>query len=551
MASKLAPISKTPSFHSWRRRSVYSRRTALGIAIIVACLGILFMWRSFAATPLASPDINGDGKVTLTDLSILLSGYGKTTAQGDLNGDGTVNLSDLSILLSNFGKTIDLTPTPPPPAGGGLACGSASAGGATVPVSSTGQFSSALASAKAGDTIVVTGSYPGSISISGKTYSGAPLTIKAATRLGTTLNSIQITDSNNIVIEGFRFGPNTASTLVKIANSTNVKILRNSFDHKDITAGQSTIVTSGASQAIEIGCNEFLNKNISQIGTAKITGSYIKTQFDPPNMTKNLHVYKNYFKGITPFLVNGVPAGDSDREAIAMGIAGSQSIITNNIVESNLFEECDGENEIITVKTSNNIFRGNTFKNSMGSLSFRLGNNSEAYDNYFYGVGASAVPADSNYQTGGIRIYGTGHTLLNNVMKDLTGISYRLPILLDSGDTSNSVGGDSHQVATNNRVTGNTILNSAGGIHIGSGNYGIKPSGNTVTGNTASGSIGILFNDLGATNTWTGNKAYATGSAAATGGVTRATPEVQILTAAPSVTLPTPLTSSDVGPNGP
>ena len=75
------------------------------VAGVVAVVGGIFIWRSFAATT-ASADLNGDGKVNLSDLSILLSNYGKPGgAKGDLNGDGTVNLSDLSILLSNFGKT--------------------------------------------------------------------------------------------------------------------------------------------------------------------------------------------------------------------------------------------------------------------------------------------------------------------------------------------------------------------------------------------------------------------------------------------------------------
>lgn len=58
-------------------------------------------------TPTPVPgDITGDNHVTLADLSILLSNFGKsgTRAQGDVNGNGTINLSDLSIVLSNFGK---------------------------------------------------------------------------------------------------------------------------------------------------------------------------------------------------------------------------------------------------------------------------------------------------------------------------------------------------------------------------------------------------------------------------------------------------------------
>lgn len=51
-------------------------------------------------------DLNNDGRVTITDLSILLSNWSRTSptaAQGDINGDGRVNITDLSILLSRWG----------------------------------------------------------------------------------------------------------------------------------------------------------------------------------------------------------------------------------------------------------------------------------------------------------------------------------------------------------------------------------------------------------------------------------------------------------------
>jgi hypothetical protein len=57
-----------------------------------------------ASTSAAVPgDANGDGHVTVTDLSILLSNYGGTLASCDFNHDGVVNVFDLSILLSHYG----------------------------------------------------------------------------------------------------------------------------------------------------------------------------------------------------------------------------------------------------------------------------------------------------------------------------------------------------------------------------------------------------------------------------------------------------------------
>lgn len=48
-------------------------------------------------------DLNGDHKVNLFDLSILLSHWGKP-GSGDLNGNGRVDIFDLSILLSHHGQ---------------------------------------------------------------------------------------------------------------------------------------------------------------------------------------------------------------------------------------------------------------------------------------------------------------------------------------------------------------------------------------------------------------------------------------------------------------
>jgi Hypothetical glycosyl hydrolase family 15 len=60
-------------------------------------------------------DVDGNGTVTVTDLSILLKNYSKPAvlAQGDLDGSGTVDIRDLSILLRYFGKTEPATTTDP------------------------------------------------------------------------------------------------------------------------------------------------------------------------------------------------------------------------------------------------------------------------------------------------------------------------------------------------------------------------------------------------------------------------------------------------------
>jgi hypothetical protein len=59
-----------------------------------------------ASTTTQPGDINGDGHVNATDLSILATNFGKSgmiLAQGDLNGDGVVNVFDLSLLAAHWG----------------------------------------------------------------------------------------------------------------------------------------------------------------------------------------------------------------------------------------------------------------------------------------------------------------------------------------------------------------------------------------------------------------------------------------------------------------
>jgi chitodextrinase len=62
--------------------------------------------KTLAGTAANTGDLNSDGKVNITDLSIMLSHWNSTgvpVSQGDVNADGKVNLTDLSILLSHWG----------------------------------------------------------------------------------------------------------------------------------------------------------------------------------------------------------------------------------------------------------------------------------------------------------------------------------------------------------------------------------------------------------------------------------------------------------------
>jgi hypothetical protein len=65
-------------------------------------------------------DINLDGLVDISDLTLLSNGYGKAAptgftwqwGDGDFNGDGALDISDLTLMSNNYGSTDTVVPEP-------------------------------------------------------------------------------------------------------------------------------------------------------------------------------------------------------------------------------------------------------------------------------------------------------------------------------------------------------------------------------------------------------------------------------------------------------
>lgn len=70
-------------------------------------------WTAEAArTRLSGADLNGDGKINLKDLAILMENYGKANSVGDLNQDRKVDDADLRIFSSQYKPTPEPEPAP-------------------------------------------------------------------------------------------------------------------------------------------------------------------------------------------------------------------------------------------------------------------------------------------------------------------------------------------------------------------------------------------------------------------------------------------------------
>ncbi len=140
---------------------------------------------------------------------------------------------------------------------------------------------------------------------------------------------------------------------------------------------------------------------------------------NPPNDSPRWHrIDHNYF-GTRPDL------GKNGGESLRIGTSSRSMQHSHVTVEHNLFEECDGEIEIISNKSGSNIFRHNTFRRSSGMLTLRHGNEADVYGNFFLGEGKSG--------SGGVRIIGERHRVYNNYFQDLTGTGYRAAVSLVNG----------------------------------------------------------------------------------------------------------------------
>ncbi|WP_412560206.1 chondroitinase-B domain-containing protein [Winogradskyella sp. MIT101101] len=135
---------------------------------------------------------------------------------------------------------------------------------------------------------------------------------------------------------------------------------------------------------------------------------------------KNYHQIINNHFGPRP--VKGGPSG----ETIQLGDSYTSMSPSHTLVANNLFEECNGEVEVISSKTNFNEFRNNVFYKSEGSLVTRHGNYVTIDGNYFIGDGVN-----ENY--GGIRIINTGHWVTNNYFYNLKGKSFRSPLAVMNG----------------------------------------------------------------------------------------------------------------------
>lgn len=149
--------------------------------------------------------------------------------------------------------------------------------------------------------------------------------------------------------------------------------------------------------------------------------------------------------------------GRNGGETIRIGTSKTSEQRCAATVESNYFHACDGESEIISNKSCDNIYRHNRFDRCAGALTLRHGHRCVVDGNAFLG--------GKKRKTGGVRIIGRSHQVVNNYMEGLRGDAERAAICLMNGIRDSPLNG--YAPVNDAKVAGNTLIDCKVSLEIG------------------------------------------------------------------------------------
>jgi poly(beta-D-mannuronate) lyase len=174
-------------------------------------------------------------------------------------------------------------------------------------------------------------------------------------------------------------------------------------------------------------------------------GPVIIAELDDERSQQNEHrIDSNYFKGRQRFGSNG-------GETIRIGVSRYSLTASRTNIVRNFFERCNGEVEIVSIKSGENNVSFNTFLECEGGLVLRHGSGNVVEGNFFIG--------NNKPYTGGVRVINPNQKVFNNVFSELQGTNFRAALAVLNG-VPNSLINRYYQVK-DAVIERNTFINSA------------------------------------------------------------------------------------------
>ncbi|MEE4218398.1 MAG: chondroitinase-B domain-containing protein [Xanthomonadales bacterium] len=319
----------------------------------------------------------------------------------------------------------------------------------TVLVTSQHDFEEAVKHAGPGDVIqLASGNWNDfEILFRGKGTADAPITLTAEEK-----GNVIITGRSNLRLAGeylvvsglvFRDGYTPTSEVISFRrnkedlayHSRVTEVVIDSFNNPERTETDYWVVMYGK-------YNRFDHNHIAG---KKNNGVTMAVRLNSEASQENHHrIDHNYF-GHRPNL------GSNGGETLRIGTSHYSLTDSFTLVENNFFERCNGEVEIVSNKSGHNVFRGNVFLESRGTLTLRHGNDNLVENNVFFGNGVD--------HTGGIRLINKRQTIRNNYMQGLTGHRFASALTIMNGVPDSPIN-RYHQVE-DSVIENNTVIDSA------------------------------------------------------------------------------------------
>jgi chondroitinase B-like protein len=302
----------------------------------------------------------------------------------------------------------------------------------TFRVSTISALQSRINSAIAGDLIILTnGVYTttGAITINRQGTSQHPIVISADTIGGAEIRGsasfILSSPAAFVTIRGFRL-THAIGTVQAQAGTSHCRFTRNVFQ---LTGEGRYLLVSG--DDCEVDHNTFQNKSAAgQMFSIHGPGS--------SGMAQRTWVHHNLCQNFSSIGGNG-------GETLQIGLSGKSLTDAHTLVENNLFVNCNGENELISNKSSANTFRYNTIRDSAsGELTLRHGNDCVVHSNFFI-------------NSAGLRFFGDDHRIYSNYFEDC---DPGIQIGNGDGEVADGAPLTSHDRPDRVRVSFNTLINN-------------------------------------------------------------------------------------------
>lgn len=352
---------------------------------------------------------------------------------------------------------------------------------ATINVNSIAALQSAIHDASPGDILILAdGVYTTNdpITVIKQGSASQPITITSQTIGGVEIrgsSGFQINSpATYIIIKGLKFTHSTGTAWIA-TGATHITFTRNIFECAPAGAGNKPYLSISGDDA-EISYNTFQNKNTE--------GCMITIQGPGSSgMAQHTWIHHNLFD-------NFEPSGANNSSAIQPGLSSRSLTPAHTLIEHNLFLDCRGENEgIVANKSTDNIYRYNTFGPGCREVSLRHGDRMKVYSNFFIG-------------STGLRFSGDDHHIYSNYFEDC---DVAINCTNGDGDVHNGDDLRSHDRPDRVQIVFNTLVNNQTNYRMPDRSGGLGATNITFANNIIQGGNPISLDGTYSNPVWSGN----------------------------------------------